>query len=188
MPNVTITVSEELKTEMDKYSEVSWSEICRNAIASYIAQRVAPAPKIELDVRNSMLDNYDYETGYPTLIVDLRIQNRMNTEVTVDRILATVRTEAQDGRRVIFGQAYDLRRRTIGPNSVGLATIRLAFPREKLLEFQNKFTQTFVCTIDCAAFVDCFTDAYRQEIPVQIPIDVWKRVMDKALGTNQATQ
>src|SRR3989304_6794006 len=106
MPNVTITVSEELKTEMDKYSEVSWSEICRNAIASYIAQRVAPAPKIERDVRNSMLDNYDYETGYPTLIVDLRIQNRMNTEVTVDRILATVRTEAQDGRRVIFGQAY----------------------------------------------------------------------------------
>ena len=50
MPNVTITVSEELKAQMDNYSEVSWSEICRNAISQYISQRENPTPKIELDL------------------------------------------------------------------------------------------------------------------------------------------
>ncbi|HLE75552.1 MAG TPA: hypothetical protein VI864_05855 [Candidatus Bathyarchaeia archaeon] len=188
MPNLTISVSDELKAEMDKLSEVNWSEVCRNAISMYIEQRKDPTPKIELDIRNSRLYDYDYETGYPTLIMDIRIQNRMNSEITVDRILTIVRALDPAGRTVPFGQANDLHRRIIGSNSVGLATIRLAFPREKLGELQNIFKSTFDCRVNCVVFVDGFKNEYRQEITFQIPIDVWNNVLEKALGKNQATQ
>ena len=187
MPNVTITVSEELKAQMDNYSEVSWSEICRNAISQYISQRENPTPKIELDARVSNLIAYNYTTGYPTLTIDLRIQNKLNVEIAVDRILATAKTFANDGRTVVLGQAYFLYRAIIGSNSRVIATIDFTFPKEKLEEFQGKFTHTFDCYINCVIFVDGFKERYSQDVPFQIPIDVWNDVMKKALGTDQAT-
>jgi len=188
MPNVTITVPEELKAQMDKFSEVSWSEICRNAISQYISQRENPTPKIELDIRSTRLYVYTVETGYPTLTIDVRIQNRMSSEIIIDRILATVWSRAQDNQSFGFGQATDLHRRMVGSSSVGLATIRLAFTREMLRQLKDVFKSTFHCYVDFTVFVDCFKDAYRQEVDFQIPIDTWNDVVTNALGTNQATQ
>ena len=191
MINVTITVPEEMKTKMDKYSDVSWSEICRNAISKYIAQRENPKPIIDLEQRLSRINHYDHETGYASLTIDLRIGNRMSSEIIVDRILATARTQAHDdGKTVIFGEAYDLRRKTIDANAVGGSTLRFSFPREKLLEFKDRFTKTFDCTVKCLVFVDGFKDAYWQEFFVLIPIDLWNRTIDQALERgreNQAT-
>jgi hypothetical protein len=188
MPNVTITVPEELKNEMDKFGEVSWSEICRNAISLYISQRKDPTPKIELDIRNSWLNDYDFDTGYPTLTVDIRIQNRMNSEITVDRILATAKSSAEGGQWAVFGQANDLHRRIISSNSVGGATVRLALPIEKLRELQNKFKSTFNCIFNFIVFVDGFKNPYSQDLTTQIAIDIWNTIIKKALGTNQAAQ
>jgi len=188
MTNVTITVPEELRIKMDNYSEVSWSEICRNAISQYIAQRENPTPRLELDVRSPRIDHYDSETGYATLIVDLRIQNRMSSEIILNRVLATGSAETPNGLNVYFGQTYDLHKKTITPNSVGSATIRLPFPREKLLEFKDKFTRTFNSRLFCRVFVDGFRDDYTQEVIVQIPIDVWNSVIEKALKRGQEKQ
>jgi hypothetical protein len=188
MPNVTITVPEELKTEMDKYSEVSWSEICRNAISQYIAQRENPKPRIEVYIRSSRLYDFDYETGYPTLIMDFRIENKMNSGITVDRILTNTKTIDQDGKMIGFGPADNFRRKIIDPNSVGLATVRLAFTKEKLRELQNRFTSTLDCTVKCTLFIDGFKHEYQQEIPIQIPIDVLNNVIRKTLKTDQATR
>jgi len=185
MPNVTITVPEELKTQMDKYSEVSWSEISRNAISQYIAQRENPTPRIDLDFRQSRMDYHDWETGYPTLIVDLRIQNRMSTKIIVDRILSTARTEDKTSHTVVFGQANDLHRKIIQPNSVGLATLRLTFPQEKLEECRDKFENTFDCKFICSVYVDDFNEPYRQEFTVQIPIDLWNKVINKAVNNGK---
>lgn len=38
MPNITISVSDELFRKMKKYSEVKWSEVVRKALAEYIGR------------------------------------------------------------------------------------------------------------------------------------------------------
>lgn len=173
---------------MDKYSEVSWSEICRNAISQYIAQRKSPSPRMELNVRSSGLNANDLYTGYPSLIVNLNVQNNSNSEMNMDRILATARSQdTNDGRRVVLGETYFLYRHTFYPNSSAVITLRFPLLKEKLVEVQNRFASTFNCKIDCTVFVDGYANRYDQEVVIQIPIDKWHTFLKKALGTNQAT-
>lgn len=186
MPNLTISVPEKLKTEMDKFPEVSWSEICRKAITRYIDQRKNPIPNIELDLRNARITDYDYDTGYPTLSIDLRIHNKMNSEIMVDRILSKARFLAEDRRFHAVGSANDLHRRIIGSNSVGGATIRLVLPKEKITELQGVFKSTFDCHVICTVFVEGFKNAYNQEVKTMIPIDRWNDVVKKVLKTPQS--
>jgi len=185
MPNLTINVPDSLKAEMDKLSEVNWSEVCRNAISRYIAQRENPAPKIELDLRDAILTHYDYETGYPTLRISLRIHNKMDSEITVDRILSNAKF-LKDGRFLAIGSAYDLHRRNIGSNSIGGAQIHLVFPKEKILELKDVFNSTFDCIITCIVYVEGFRNGYNQEVKTRIPIDEWNNVVSKALKTPQS--
>lgn len=181
MPNVTISVPEELKTEMDNYPEVSWSEICRNAISQYIAQRKNPTPKIELDLRRSGLIADDIETGYPTLRVTLKIHNKMDSEITVDRILSHAGLITQDGRILAIGRAYYLHRKNIGANSSGYAELHLTLPKERIADLKDTFKSTFDCKIDSYVYVDGFRNDYRQEVRTKIPIDVWNDVVRKTL-------
>ena len=181
MPNVTISVPDQLKAEMDTLSEVNWSEVCRNAISQYIAQRKNPTPNIELDLRNARLTNYDFETGYPTLGIDLRIHNKMNSEITVDRILSTAGFITQDRKILAIGRAYDLYKRNIGSNSVGGATIHFVLPKEKITSLQSEFNSTFTCNIRCMIFADGFRNPYNQDVRTEIPIDRWKKFVERAL-------
>jgi len=187
MPNVTISVSDELKAEMDRLSEVSWSEVCRNAISHYIAQRKNPTPNIELDLRNSRLTADGFETGYPTLSIDLRIYNKMDSIITVDRILSNIAFFRQD-QRFPIGVAYDLHKRIVGANSIGGATIHLPLPKEKIRELKDKFNSTFDCRINCTVYVEDFRNEYNREVKAKIPIDVWESVVSEALKTHQATR
>lgn len=188
MPNVTISVTEQLKSEMDKLQEVSWSEVCRKAISQYIAQRKNPTPNIELSLRNSRITHYDFTTGYPTLSIDLRIDNKMNSEITVDRVLSNARFLAEDRRLLAVGSANDLRKRNIGSNSVGSATILFVFPKEKIIELKDAFKSTFTCNVSCMVFVDGFKNGYNQEVKTEIPIDRWNEIVNKALNKNEATR
>jgi len=189
MPNVTISVTEELKAEMDKLHEVSWSEICRKAISRYIAQRNNPMPRIELELRNSTITHYSFQTGYPTLSLDLKIHNRMDSEITVDRILADARF-VKDSNYLAIGNAHDLRKKNIQPNSSGPATIHLRLPEEKIRELKDEFKSTFDCRVFCYVFVEGFKNEYNGEIKTSIPIDQWNDivniVMKKAQKTSQA--
>jgi len=187
MPNVTISVSEQLKTEMDTLSEVSWSEICRNAISRYIAQRKNPTPSLELTIQDSRLTHYNFDTGYPTLTISLRIYNKTDSEVTVDRILSTARFLTDDGRHLAIGSAYDLRKKIIKSNSFGSGRIHLILPKEKIAELDGIFKSTFSCRISCIVFVEGFKNEYNQEINTRIPIDDWKTVLKQALAAYQAT-
>jgi hypothetical protein len=187
MPNVTISVSEELKAEMDKFPEVSWSEICRNAISRYIAQRKNPAPKIELTLRHARITDYAFETGYPTLSLDLQIHNRMDSEIMVDRILANARFFRIDDNKVYaIGTAYDLHKKTIGSNSSGVARIHLRLPKEKIRELKDEFKSTFDCLINCTVYVEGFKNEYNQEVRTRIPIDDWNDVVKKTLKKLQS--
>jgi hypothetical protein len=180
MPNVTISVPEELKAEMDKLSEVSWSEICRNAISAYIAQRKRPTPNIELSLDGAALEHEDFQTGYPTLRIDLRIHNRMNCEIMLDRIIGVVDFTHQT-LHVPAGLGYNLHKQVIGSNSTGHTQIRVVLLREKLESLASKFTKTFHCKVHCTVFIEGFKSRYDQEFTTRIPIDEWKEVTARVL-------
>ncbi len=44
MPNLTLSISEELATKMAAFPEINWSELCRRYITAYIEERT---PKVE---------------------------------------------------------------------------------------------------------------------------------------------
>ncbi len=62
MPNITISVTEELYKKMRKYSEVKWSEVVRKALTEYIGRlevrerRVASSEDLAESLRKSKLD------------------------------------------------------------------------------------------------------------------------------------
>lgn len=186
MPNVTISVSEKLKVEMDTLSEVNWSDICRKAISRYIAERKNPTPNIELDLRETRLDHYSHETGYPTLIIPLRIHNKMESEITIDRILFNVRYVTEDGHQYVMGSGYDLHKRIISSNSIGGTQILLALLKEKIASLENVFTSTFHLHIRCIVYVEGFKNPYNQEVTTRIPIDDWKKLLKELLKTSQS--
>jgi hypothetical protein len=179
MPNLTISVPDDLKAEMDEFPEVSWSEICRKAISGYISERKHPTPAIELDLRDVRLDTY-HASGYPTLTATLRIHNKMNTDVIVDRILFDVRF-ASNERQYNVGLSFDLSKIIVSSNSVGETQLFLPIFREKIEYLADKFTSTFPCMINCIVVANGFKNPYNQEVRAEIPIDKWKEFTKRAL-------
>ena len=188
MTNVTISVPEKLKAEMDKFPEVSWSEICRKAISQYISERKNPTPALELDIRSVRLEMY-HASGYPTLLATLRIHNKMNSTVVLDRIVFDVRFfSPQTDNMFRAGSGFDLNRRIIDSNSIGEAQLFLPMFKEKIVELENAFTSTFPCIINCVVIANGFKNPYNQEVRTEIPIDKWKKFTGKSLKTHQATR
>jgi hypothetical protein len=187
MPNVTISVPDDLKAEMDKFPEVSWSEISRKAIAKYIEERKNPVPRVEFDLREARLDYYSFETGSPTLTIPLRIHNMMESEIIVDRILFNV-SFLDKGNQYAIGSSHDLYKRVIGPNSVGEAQLVLEFPREKFVLFADKFTETFYSLVHCVLFAEGFRSPYSNDVRTRIPIDDWKKVVGKILRESKSSR
>ena len=183
MPNVTISVPDGLKNEMDQYPEVSWSGICRKAIKRYVNKRKNPTPNIQLDLSSSRLTADIFDTGYPTLTVDLRIYNKMDSAIITDRILANI-AFFKENQRFAVGLAYDLHKRLIGANSVGGATIRIPLLKEKIEELQHTFKSSIDCRVNCTVYVDGFEQYYNREVRTTIPIDVWQSVLEKSLKTS----
>jgi hypothetical protein len=180
MPNVTISVPDDLKSEMDKLNEVNWSEVSRKAIAKYIDERKNPAPRVEFDLREVRLDSYSFETGSPTLTIPLRIHNMTESEMVVDRILFNV-SFLDKGYQYAIGPSHDLYKRVIGPNSVGEAQLALELPREKIEFFAEKFSESFHCLVRCILFAEGFRNPYNNEVRTRIPIDDWNKFVEKVL-------
>ena len=63
MPNMTLSIPEDLFEEMNKIPEVKWSEVARDAISKYIQIRKTPdlGPVIE---KLSASKNQQYQLGY----------------------------------------------------------------------------------------------------------------------------
>jgi len=182
MPNVTISVPEELKVEMDKLSEVNWSEIGRKAISEYIAQRKNPHPSIGLDLRDVRMEMY-HPSGYPTLTLILNIHNKMNINITVDRILYNIRLRSpKTSQEFRVGSGFDLNRRVFIPNSIGGTVLFLPLFKWKLEELEGKFSSTFPCIVDCTVIANGFNNPYHQEVRTEIPIDRWLDFEKKALN------
>lgn len=180
MANVTISVPDQMKAEMDTLSEVNWSEICRKAISQYIAQRKNPTPNIELDLRSTRLYHLSFDTGYPTLQVELKIHNKMESDITVDRIIFSANF-ARESRYLAVGSGYYLHKKAVDSNSSQTVIISLILHKEVIESLKSEFTSTFNCDIQCVVYVEDFKNPYNQKLTTQIPIDVWKSVVEKVL-------
>jgi hypothetical protein len=182
MPNVTISVPDELKAEMDKLSEVNWSEISRKAISEYIAQRKNPHPTISLDLREARLEMY-YPYGQPSIMLTLNIHNKMAIKLTIDRILFNVRFRTnQESREFRVGLGFDLNRRALEPNSISNTVLSLPLFKWKLEELEGNFSSTFPCIVECTVIADGFNNPYHQEVRTEIPIDRWLDFQKKVLN------
>jgi len=181
MPNVTISVPEALKSEMDGLSEVSWSRICREAISQYIAQRKNPTPNIELDLENARLQHKFHQSGYPVLSISLRIHNKMEFEILIDRIQLNV-VFWKENRGFNVGLRYELYKNLIPPTSTISRQTFIQLPKEKIEELQQEFDSTFNCSIRCLVFVDGFKQPYNRELTTRIPIDEWQKLVHEKTG------
>ena len=178
MPNVTISVPEGLKTEMDALSEVNWSEICRNAISRYIAERKNPTPQFQLRADEIDPESH-HESGYPGLRVTLSIQNQMGFEIVVDRILYNVSFFTTRGQWDSAGSDVDLYRRSVPANAMGGAQFFLRMLKEKIIHLDQFLNETFRCRVECIMFVDGFRYPYKGHAYFKIPIDEWKKFVDR---------
>jgi hypothetical protein len=184
MPNVTISVPDSLKTEMDDLTEVSWSQICRDAISRYIAERKNPDPKIELDLARVDLDAEDFNHGYPSLNISLRIHNKMNIEVMVDRIIFHIRFW-KSSKFYAMGYGFDIYKTRINPSSAVRKSTFLTIHREKIQELKDVFDSTFTCSVRCTAYVEGFKQPYHSELNTKIPIDEWLTFVHESIGVRQ---
>ena len=180
--NVTISVPEALKTEMDTFQEVSWSEVCRTAISKYIQTRKTPTPNIELDLESTRLESKYHQSGYPAIFMSIRIHNKMEFDVLLDRIQLHVAFD-KDNRRHSVGLRYELYKQLIPSTTTITKQTYLELFREKLTELQNTFDSTFYCTIRCLVFVDGFNQPYNRELRTRIPIDEWNELLEKTLAS-----
>lgn len=81
VPNVTISVSKEMKEKMNALREVSWSEVCRKAIANYIEARGSANPV----ARAKFLESKEKEKaeGYS---LGLKIAEEITKELSFQQI------------------------------------------------------------------------------------------------------
>jgi len=71
MPNITLSISEELKEELDKMPEVNWSESMREFLVKR-AKRVLLLKKID-----KMLENSEFSEEDAERLGELAKQNRL---------------------------------------------------------------------------------------------------------------
>jgi len=174
MVNVTISVTEELKAEMEKLSEVNWSEICRSAISEYIRIRENPSPLLEF---SAIRETCDENNGVQRISIDLAIQNLMNVEVTIDRIFYEVWL-ATKGRFVYASSGQYLRKQKIPQKSKRNIRLSAEIDRFRTLELETEFKETFDCKFVLETFTEEFKDELRGEVIVKIPIDEWQKSAD----------
>jgi len=117
MVNLTITVPEELKAQMDAQAEVNWSEVCRTAISVYINNRKNMVPRLSLRV-----DRTDFvyfpATVYPQVRLQLSIKNEMSREIVLDRVLYTTTFSiAKSGLQIAYLEGAYLNKHVLAPDA-----------------------------------------------------------------------
>ena len=179
MVNVTISVTEELKSEMDKFSDINWSEVCRRAIAKEMQYRKSQVPQIGIILKEAIPESPIRSPVRPDpgLVIALSIYNKMPFEIVLDRILCKVRFRV--GSRVIpVSDTFYLNKIRILSNS----NVDIRFPayitERRINEIDHLLTTTFYCELLLTVFAEDFrVPHYESDLTTRIPIDEWKKMV-----------
>lgn len=180
MVNVTISITEELKAEMDKYPEVNWSKVCRDAIDTYIRIIENPSPQVEFELKDVRLQWLGVE---PRLQLDLHIRNNMKSEVVLDRLFYEVIFLTSRGSEFNIGSDVYLMKKSFS-GTVAIYPFMRINP-SKMLQVSLDITRTFACRVQFQAFFEGFKEPYNTQKEAQIPIDFWQRFIKQVVDNEK---
>lgn len=182
--NLTVSLPEKLKEEMDKFSDVNWSELTRKAIQSYLKNRTASYPPIDLTI-DGMSITYDDIINQPKISFRLKAVNKLDAQLIIDRILFKVEFDKEFGRSkrqgAFNGQSLEYQKVLSAENNT---TIHLSsYPNVDLLRKLSKVLHsTFWIYVTLYVYVEGF-DNPKIEVPyIKVPIDEWKNQITYVLN------
>lgn len=172
MVNFTITIPEDLKAEMDKLTDVNWSDVCRQAIRMYLTTRFQSNPPVLVSIESVSL-----ETGYPDrLQVMIALTNEIDSKIQLERI--EFRIKLFGGQQWDLGAGICYTAKEIPPKRRVTVPLRSEVRLEWLAVFNQATNQMFQCSVDIDVYAHGFSQPTRfSGLPV-IPIDVWRRSAD----------
>jgi hypothetical protein len=183
--NFTVSISEKLKTEMDEFPDVNWSELTRKAIQAYLENRKNAYPPIDFRIQEVHI-TYDNEIKKPLMSFSLKALNKSDSELIIDRTLFNIELYKEYGRGKIqgafVGQSLDYQRVLSGEHE---SEIKLVFyPDVGMLKRLNNLLQsTFWIYITLTVYVKGF-DLPQIKVPsIKVPIDEWKNEVTRTLNS-----
>lgn len=181
MANLTISIPDELKEQMDKqFPEANWSQISRNAIQQYIAARQNVVPKLEIFLQQTIQD-INFEIG-PGIWTQVRIENRMPIELVVDRILFT--TTLYSSNKFIAGrEGAHLAPVYLLPNGSGSAQYFFAMEPAFLVKSSEDIKQSVQLRETVRAYVQGFQQPVGAQLQSKIPLDEWQTYITNVKAT-----
>ena len=179
--NFTVTMPEELKAEMDKYPEVNWSEVIRKSVQSYLLSRQYPIPQLEVEVFEYIVQ-WNQFIARPLILFNLKIIDKMSTDVTIDRIIYTLSftTITDNDRKGGFEGTFS-HYRQIKPNTTLQMGIHFYPEIDTLKKLTEKMIATFAIEATLYIYVQGFANPFVKTISTKVPIDEWQNMVSSAL-------
>jgi hypothetical protein len=175
--NLTITVPEGLKAQMDAQAEVNWSEVCRNAISLYLENRRNVVPKLSLRVDRTAF-SYNLWMRAPQLTTLLAIRNLMGREIILDRVLYGVNLSlARSGNMLAHHDGVYLNKHVLAQDS----EINLALDWSPDYMTMERLIRTVKASMNLQSnftiFVEGIKQAHNASGTSIIPIDEWNEAV-----------
>jgi len=179
--NVTITVPVELKEKMDKFSkahpQTNWSLVARTAFDQYIEAQKGPSPRVRISLDGTEL-TFNSQLG-PVLKTRLFFENRMPTEIVIDRYAIT--------QTLLTGNDLFVASRATSWN---MAPIRIPqglqivvpdfFPMrpQDLLSVEDLVRSNLTVKSTVEAYAIGFSEPVRTEMIDRLPVEYWRNFME----------
>ena len=185
MVNFTVSIPEDLKSEMDKFPDVNWSELTRKSIQIYLQNRKNSFPPLDFEM-NELHIGYDHDLKMPSMSLSLKATNKLDSELVIDRILFKVEFDKEYGRAKLEGafESQSLEYRRIS----GESKIIIGFlPQADMLRrLSEKLEATFWVYVTLTVFVQGFVCPQTKVVLTKVPIDEWKNEVRVALNKYDA--
>lgn len=172
---MTFSIPDELKAEMDKIEEVSWSKVATNAIRGYLWSRLVDSPQLDLLLKE-VGPSVQVETG-PTLIAFLRAENRMPIDGMIDRVRFQV--SLVTGSSVLLSRdGWHLTPIWLRANRPSDFQYFIPVDADDVIRTAQLVKQTLMVRAKVEVFVRAmwgdFQQPYRADVYSKIPADDWQ--------------
>jgi hypothetical protein len=184
MVNMTFSIPDDLKAEMDRIEEVSWSKVASNAIKGYLYSRLVESPQLEILLRD-VSPSVQVETG-PALIASLRVENRMPIEGMIDRVRFQV--SLVTGSNVLMSRdGWHLTPIWLRANRPSDLQYPIPVDADDVIRTAHLVKQTLLVRAKVEVFVRAswgdFQQPYRSEVYSKLPSDDWQNFVANVKAT-----